>query len=403
MPSPLTLARLVFDDAEFDGQLLRALDTVPAGGADIGECLITARSIVPGDRDDWHTQWAALGNRIFDQAERSESAGRTVSARAAYLRAATYYRTSSIFLYRPPLQNALVGAYRRQREAFQRAARLFDCSFEIVNIPYAATTLEAYFLTPAGPGPFPVVFVGGGYDGTKEESFLAGGYDALSRGYAVFVMDGPGQGGALIEQGLVFRPDWEAVITPAIDWLVSRPDVVADQIVLMGRSWGGYLAPRAATREHRLAAVVADAAQYTPGPNAVRMLPPEDRDQLHTGDPAELNAVLQQRMQASPALRFTLERGMLTHGCATPVDYLRAGAPYTIADSATDITCPVLVCEAENDVRGGDAKPLYDALTSPKNYLLFTNADGAGEHCESGASTLYAQRVYDWLDHTLGR
>lgn len=401
-PAP-TLGGIVFDDPGFDAQLLRALDAVAAGGADIGECLITARSITPGDRDDWHTQWTALGDRVFAVAERSASAGRTVSARQAYLRAATYYRTSSIFLYRPPLHDGLVDAYRRQRDAFQRAARLLPCSFEIARIPYQDTTLEAYFFTPSGPGPFPVVFVGGGYDGTKEESYLSGGHAALERGYAVFVMDGPGQGGALIEQGLVFRPDWETVVTPAVDWLTARPDVNARQIAMLGRSWGGYLAPRAATREHRLAAVIADAAQYAPGPRAVSMLPPEYRDQVQPGDLADMNAELEQRMQAVPALRFTLERGMLTHGCRTPLDYLRSGGPYTIADQVADISCPVLVCEAENDVRGGDAKPLFDALTGPKDYLLFTNAEGAGEHCEAGAPAVFAQRAYDWLDRVLVR
>src|SRR5699024_2627564 len=111
MPTPTSapgasapLAGLVFDDAEFDAQLFRALDTVPAGGADIGECFITARSIAPGDRHDWHLRWKALGDRVFDLAERSASAGRRVSARGAYLRAGTYYRTSSIFLCRPTIQ-----------------------------------------------------------------------------------------------------------------------------------------------------------------------------------------------------------------------------------------------------------------------------------------------------------
>jgi len=51
-------------------------------------------------------------------------------------------------------------------------------------------------------------------DGTMEELFFAGGLAALRRGYAVLLIDGPGQGGALIDQGLVFRPDWDAVVTP---------------------------------------------------------------------------------------------------------------------------------------------------------------------------------------------
>jgi dienelactone hydrolase len=37
-----------------------------------------------------------------------------------------------------------------------------------------------------------------------------------------------------------------------VDYLLSRPDVDPERIALIGLSFGGYLAPRAATAEHRL-------------------------------------------------------------------------------------------------------------------------------------------------------
>ena len=121
----------------------------------------------------------------------------------------------------------------------------------------------------------------------------------------------------------------------------------------------------------------------------------------YTADPAELNAVIEAAMAESSYLDFSVQRGLLTHGFATPVDLVRGMAPYTNVGFAGKITCPCLICEAENDVRGGDAKPLYDAITAPKTYLLFTNEEGAGEHDEAGAATLFSQRVFDWLDETL--
>ena len=42
------------------------------------------------------------------------------------------------------------------------------------------------------------------------------------------------------------RPDWENVITPVVDYLLTRPDTDPARIVLNGLSLGGYLAPRAA-------------------------------------------------------------------------------------------------------------------------------------------------------------
>jgi pimeloyl-ACP methyl ester carboxylesterase len=233
--------------------------------------------------------------------------------------------------------------------------------------------------------------------------YFAGGAAALRRGYAILLMDGPGQGGALIEQGLTFRPDWEAVVSSQVDWLMEQPEVDGSQIVAMGRSWDGYLAPRAATAEQRLAAVIADAPQYTPGANAAILLPARYRDQLATGDADELNEVLYAEMEASPSIEFIINRGMLTHGQATPVEYLRDLNPYTMEGIAAQITCPVLLTTGENDLRTADAQRLYDALTAPKKYVRFTNAEGAGEHDESGAAGLFTQRAFDWLDSTLGR
>ncbi|MTD15116.1 alpha/beta fold hydrolase [Nakamurella sp. YIM 132087] len=399
--APVGMTELAFTDPEFDGQFLRALDTIFDGGADVSECFVTARRIVPGDTDSWYEQWTATADRIMAIGDKSAAAGHDVSAHQAYLRAVTYYRTAGTFMYAPPMDPRFVQSYESQRAAFQKAAALGRWTTEIVQIPYENTTLEGYFILPDGDGPFRTLVMVDGYDGTKEEMFFSGGTAALERGYAVLLVDGPGQGGALIEQKLYFRPDWEKVVTPQIDWLVQRPEVDVEKIALIGRSWGGYLAPRAATAEHRIAALIADAAQYTPGPRGAFMMPEQYRDELYTGDPAVLNAALEAEMAQSSEIRFTLLRGMLTHGFDTPLDYLRGAVDYTIKGLADRITCPTLICEAENDVRGGDAKPLYEALTAPKTYVLFTNAEGAGEHDEAGAASLFGQVVFDWLDETL--
>jgi len=58
------------------------------------------------------------------------------------------------------------------------------------------------------------------------------------------------------EQKLPFRYDWEAVVTPAVDYVLTRPDVDRDNLALMGMSMGGYLAARAAAFEHRFRAAV---------------------------------------------------------------------------------------------------------------------------------------------------
>jgi hypothetical protein len=63
--------------------------------------------------------------------------------------------------------------------------------------------------------------------------------------------------------------------------------------------------------------------------------------------------------------------------------------------------CPTFVCSAEDDDLSADAGTLYEALTCPKRYYRFPSAEGAGQHCESGARTLFHSRAFDWLGQVL--
>lgn len=53
----------------------------------------------------------------------------------------------------------------------------------------------------------------------------------------------------------------------------------------------------------------------------------------------------------------------------------------------------------------GQPKKVYDGLISlppeAKKYILFTEEEGAEEHCQVGAYSITHQRVFDWLDETL--
>ena len=51
----------------------------------------------------------------------------------------------------------------------------------------------------------------------------------------------------------------------------------------------------------------------------------------------------------------------------------------------------------------GEPQRLYDALTCPKEFILFTAEEGAGLHCQMGAMLLAHQRIFDWLDVTFAQ
>ena len=106
--------KVYFDNALFDGQLLRALAHAYYGGADVGECLSTAQRIREGDFDSWYDEWYQTGDRLAAAADASLAAGRAVSAREAYLRASNYYRTAYIVLFGSPVDPRVVAAFDRR-------------------------------------------------------------------------------------------------------------------------------------------------------------------------------------------------------------------------------------------------------------------------------------------------
>ncbi len=116
----------------------------------------------------------------------------------------------------PPLSDKLRQSNERQTDAFRRGAALMAQPPEVVEIPSEGGSLPGYFFrVDADPRPRATVMLTGGYDGTAEELYFYNAAAALARGYNVLAFDGPGQGAALTQRGLVLRPDWENVITPS--------------------------------------------------------------------------------------------------------------------------------------------------------------------------------------------
>ena len=49
----------------------------------------------------------------------------------------------------------------------------------------------------------------------------------------------------------------------------------------------------------------------------------------------------------------------------------------------------------------GQPGELMQHLTAPATSASFTDAEGAGAHCQAGAQRLLCARMLDWLDETL--
>lgn len=398
--------KFLFDDESFSFETLRAAGYANAGGADLGEILVTARAIPEGDEAAWHREWKATAQRVEALGRQSLAAGHSVSARGALLRASNYYRTAEFYLREDPAHDPEAKAlFTRSRDTFLEAMALYDFGFERIAIPYQDTTLPGYlYLVDHSGRPRPTVVFNGGYDSTLEESFVALAAGALGRGYNVLAFDGPGQGAALREQGLTFRPDWEAVLAPVVDFALTRPEIAPEAITVFGYSLGGYLVARASAFEKRLAAVILNDGVYNVHSALAGMMPPFLTDWIEQGNDEAADAVVGLLMAVNTQTRWAVRNGLWALGIGSAPDLVRAFKAYTIADVADRITTPTLVLDAENDqFFKGEAARAADAMVNSKTTLVtLYEADGAGEHCHMGAASRANQVMFDWLDEQVG-
>jgi pimeloyl-ACP methyl ester carboxylesterase len=394
------------DDVQFWFETLRTFGHIAYGGADFGEVATTSQRITTGDYDSWHDEWLATADKVAAEAGSAQAAGHPISARDAFLRASNYYRMAEFFLHGNGSDPRIRRAHALSVTCFRSAAALLTPAVLPVEIPYEGTTLPGYLYRIDDSGAArPTVIMFNGFDGSVEEMHFQGAVAAVERGYTVLSFDGPGQPGTRHTEGLMFRPDWEHVVSPVIDFALTHAEVDPTRVALLGNSMGGLLAPRAAAFDDRIAAVIALDGVYDLGDISTSSLPfdrAESERRLRAPEDPELDAVLEKVMAAEPMVRWAIRHGMYAMGSATPREFCAAYLDYTLAGGiAEKVTCPTLVCSAADDgFFHGQPEKLYDHLVCPKTLLHLTDDDGAAAHCHAGGQRLAFARIYDWLDDT---
>ncbi len=212
--------------------------------------------------------------------------------------------------------------------------------------------------------------------------------------------DCPGQQSQLFERNVFFRPDWEAVVTPVVDFLCRRSDVDPAAIALYGVSQAGYWVPRAIAFEHRIAAAIADTGVVDVSQSWLRHLPQEMVALLDRGDRATFNAMIAEGMLTDAKAAATWNFRAHPYGGLDPYSTFAAMRRYRLdrADAAR-ITTPLLITDPEGEQFWPDQAAQPAAMTRGVSTLVrFTAAEGANFHCESMARLLVDQRMFDWLD-----
>lgn len=389
-----------YDDDTMNFAVLLSLGFAYHGIADVGETLAVVENVPDGDKEAWITEWTKMADRLGTEGEDAAKHGHSVSARSKLLRASTYYDHASSMSPGTSDPSRYDSLWEKHRHCWDRAVTFFDPPVEQIEIPYEDTTLAGYFFSGGTDGSKrPTIILNNGSDGPVISMWSLGGRSAVMRGWNAITFDGPGQGAALHRQGLYFRYDWEKVVTPVIDYLLTRGDVDTGRIALQGVSQAGYWAPRAAAFEDRICALVADPGVMRVGDSWTAHLPKVMLDLLDAGEKEQFNTYMNQGMDE--AMRAMLAWRMAPYGAKSPFEAYTAARKMSL-DAATvgQITCPTLVLDPEDEqFWAGQSQEMFDALTCSKKKLAhFTRDQGANWHCEPAAQSLRDEMVFDWLE-----
>jgi hypothetical protein len=397
-------ATIFFKEEALNLEVLFVLGAAGYGASEVGEVLATVDRIhAKGDTArSVYEEFLRVGRQSRVRADKERAAGRIASARSSYLRAASYLDEALFFTLasKSPTRHHEGVVYSEMEEAFARAGALFEPAFEPVRIPWEGGTMPGWFLSPGGKGKRPTVILNNGSDGQNVDMFVGGGAAALARGWNALIFEGPGQGANLFLRNQVFVPDWERVITPVVDFLRARPDVDKRRISLTGASFGGYLVPRAAAFEHRLAAIVADPGVTDAFVTWQKLLPPSLLGLFRSGRADEFDRIWDQIPgHVSEIERFEIAKRSEIYGNGGGFERMTNARRFVLhRDEARKIAAPVAICAPQfESFFPGQSQTLHSWL--PGSTLLpFTVAEGAEYHCEPLAPQLRNERVFDWLE-----
>ena len=325
--------------------------------------------------------WLRVADQVARNAEADEKAGYRLSAGTKYGRASGYYLSAERMQSRDYAPRW--AAYDRGLELYRKHVALRGLHVDFVDIPYGESTYPAIFMHDGSGTPRPALVSCNGLDSMKEQVNMGGhGASNLERGINTLFVDQPGTGEALRKGGLTAVYDAERWGTPALEYLLTRSDVIAEKIGMFGLSLGGYYAPRVAANEPRYALCAVMGANHVWGQRQKERLAKEGENPV----PHYWDHVLWVWGKDS------LDEFM---------DYM---PNVTLDGQIEKLEMPFLVTHGEGDrqIPVANAHRSYEqAVNSRKRHLrIFTKDDFEIEHCGADNGTGMRDYIADWCAET---
>jgi len=343
------------------------------GGGSYGEIVKVVEKLNTKELGSWVREWEAMGDKVRGLAQSAEAEGIMELSKDRYLRAANYYQLGALSMKHGDPR--MMEVYKKSLDCFHRGIKSIPY-IEKIKVPYENSHLPGYFVNSSRQGEKrPVAVIVDGVHGTAEKMFFILGRACPDYGLSALCLDGPGNGGSILLNGLHARYDSEVQAKAIFDFLQTRTDVDTRRVALISPSLGGYYAARAVAFEKRYAACVIYGATF-------------DYGEIWAGRP--------DNHEFAPLLMWIL-------GVNSMAAAREKVARYTLKDAAPLIECPTLVLHGEGDQQASvsHAYRTYEALRCPKKLKIFTKEDGGDQHCQQENLLVMREEVFSWLTSIL--
>lgn len=371
------------DHIMMDALSKHLLGLAPYGMTDIGEVLETYCQLKNADEELWLKEWTKRADALMNKAIEKKGENHMQSAQSAYLRASTYYRTA-LMCYSNPKNPDMKKICERSHDCYESYLELSGYPGTYIRIPYENSYLSGHFYkSQAAQEKAPFMILMPGRDTWAEDTRWI--YDGLlKRGIHCLTFDGPGQGYTLRQQNLAFRPDWENVVTPVIDYALQQFSCIdQNRIGTLGVSFGAFLLPRACAFEKRIKLAVVNPGNINWGGHFADIFAKAMKL------PAPLRPKMIYNMMDDYAWKHGVSRNKV-------IDELRK---YDNTEIADKVTCETLVLDGTAEINKGQAKLFYDALKNcKKEYKLFDETSTSQCHSQMGGYQPAAEYLCDWIE-----
>lgn len=363
-----------FDDPGMDFSVRCLLSGVRDGTAEVGEILATLERIDDGDANSWLDEFCGLGRRLVVQAEQASGSGRSRTAWGQSLRAANYLFGGAWWAPATHRSSEVDALWQQHRHAWDLAVSLWPTPARAEPVPSPVGDLPGYRFEPdRSKGSRGVVLMVQGLDTPLSDAAMTGLSEGLRRGWEVALVEGPGQGAALLRDGLTLADRWQGVVAAAAEWAQADS---ANPLVAMGVNHGSWF--------------VLDAMIDGFAPHAAVL------------DPGVTDLASDQQGAAEDPTGAA--KLLMATGADTIAESLAVIDRYRLAPSALGaVRVPTFVAQAESaESFAGQSELVADHLGGEVRLERFSDAAGAGLDCEIAAPQVRNAAVYDWLDATVG-